>query len=389
MQRVLISGGGIAGLTLAILLKEQGVEPLVVEREPALGAAGYMMDFFGTGWDVAERMGLVDALRAIRYPIERVEFVGADGRPYCAFPIDRLRAALSNNYVYLRRSDLEKILFDRAQAAAVEVRFASSIEALEDRGTAVRVRFTDGSEDEFALVFGADGVHSRVRELAFGPENQFSRFLGYYAAAFHFPSAKYRIARALKLYEEVDHTAWFYPLDEQRGDATYIFRHVDIGAVPQARRLPMLREQFAQTGWIAADVLRDVAAAQSVFFDSLTQIVMAQWHHGRVALIGDACGCLTLAAGQGSHIAMAGAYVLARELARNVDHRAAFAAYQDFLKPHVEKKQHDAVRFANLTVPSAGSRPALRHIAIRLMFSAPVLRYAMMFFGTRSILPPR
>jgi 2-polyprenyl-6-methoxyphenol hydroxylase-like FAD-dependent oxidoreductase len=166
-----------------------------------------------------------------------------------------------------------------------------------------------------------------------------------------------------------------------------MFRHAEMTYVPHAQRRAFLREQYGDAGWIAGEVLRDLDPAQPIFLDSLTQIVMPDWHRGRVALVGDACGCLTLAAGQGSQMAMAGAWVLARELARHKDHRAAFAAYQGFLKFHVETKQRDAVRFANLTVPSAKSWPSLRHLAIRLMFSEPVLGLAMRFFGTQSILP--
>ena len=105
-----------------------------------------------------------------------------------------------------------------------------------------------------------------------------------------------------------------------------------------------------------------MTGSDPIFFDSVTQIVMPQWHRGRVALIGDACGCLTLLAGQGSHMAMAGAYVLAEELGRHADHAAAFAAYQQFLKPRVDKKQRDAARFARLFVPSRRSRPWLRRL---------------------------
>ncbi len=385
--RVLVSGAGIAGLTLAILLKEKGFEPLVVEREPGLRREGYMMDFFGTGWDVAERMGLIDALRAISYPIERMEFVDGAGRPFLSFPIDRLRKALSSRYVYLRRPDLEQILFARAMENEVTVRFGSSIETMQESGAGMRVRFVDGSEDEFALVFGADGVHSHVRALAFGQPEQFERFLGYYVAAFHVALAKYSLGHSIRLYEETDRTVWLYPTDESRGDATYIFRHEDIGFIPHARRLPMLREQFAKSGWIAEDVLHDVESTEPIFFDSLTLIAMPDWHRGRVALLGDACGCLTLAAGQGSHMAMAGAYVLARELDRGADHQTAFEAYQNFLKPHVARKQRDAARFASLIVPSVRSHPILRRLALRLIFSAPAIKYAMRSFGTRSVLP--
>ena len=126
-----------------------------------------------------------------------------------------------------------------------------------------------------------------------------------------------------------------------------------------------------------------------MFFDSVTQIVMSQWHWGRVALIGDACGCLTLLAGQGSHMAMAGGYLLAEALARASDHQSAFAAYQEFLKPRVDRRQKDAARFAGLFVPSGRSRYWLRRLAIRLLFSRAMLKFGMRFFGSTSVLAGR
>ena len=129
-----------------------------------------------------------------------------------------------------------------------------------------------------------------------------------------------------------------------------------------------------------------MTATSRSIFDSATQIEMPQWHKGRVALIGDACGCLTLLAGQGSHMAMAGGYVLAQELARQPDHAAAFAAYQNFLKPHVDKRRRDAARFAGMFVPSQRSRPWLRRLALKLLFSAPLIKIGLRFFGTKSVL---
>jgi len=168
-NRVLISGGGIAGLTLGILLKEHGWDPLVIEREPALRTEGYMMDFFGTGWDVAERMGLIYDIRMIRYPIDFLEYVDRNGDLiFTALPIDRLRHALGGKYTPLLRPDLERILFNRAAASGVTVRFATTIQSLNEDDSRVNVTFNDGTSDSFALFFGADGVHSRVRELIFG-----------------------------------------------------------------------------------------------------------------------------------------------------------------------------------------------------------------------------
>ena len=387
-KRILISGGGIAGLPLAIRLKQSGFDPLVIERESGLRTEGYMMDFFGTGWDVASRMGLVERLRAVRYPIDTLEFVNADGSAYVHMPIERVRRALDNKYVYLRRPDLEAILAGRARELGVNVRYATSLAAIEDRGDYVHAQFENGGQDDFALAVGADGVHSRLRELVFGPERQFKKFLGLYVAAFHIARGNLPFDRKVKLYQETDRMMFLYPLDEQRLDTTYVFRHAE-AQVAKDRRFEFLREQMRGAGWLMNVALRAYAGESPIFFDSATQIVMPQWYKGRVALIGDACGCLTLLAGQGSHMAMAGGYILAQELARQSDHGAAFAAYQAFLKPLVDKKQKDAARFAGLFVPSARSHLWLRRLFIRALFSRALIGPGLKFFGADSCLAGR
>jgi 2-polyprenyl-6-methoxyphenol hydroxylase-like FAD-dependent oxidoreductase len=259
---------------------------------------------------------------------------------------------------------------------------------LADRGAAVDVRFEDGDEATFSLVFGADGVHSRVRELAFGAESRFERFLGGYVAAFHLAGHDYGVGRALKLYEEIDRVVWLYPLDDRipRIDATYVFRHPKVD-VPREMRLAFIREQFEGAGWVAERVLRDYPHADPIFFDSLTQIVMPRWHEGRIALLGDACGCLTLLAGQGSHMAMAGAYVLANELEKHQgNHDSAFAAYESALKDSVARKQKEAARFAAYIMPTKESRPWLRHFVMRLLFSPLGMGLAFRFLGGKSAL---
>ena len=383
---VLISGAGIAGLTLAILLKNQGYEPLVVERNKTLRSEGYMMDFFGSGWDVAERMGLDYELRAIYYPIDALQFVDSDGKVYASVPIARIGHVLGGKYVYIRRSDLERILFERAQAAGVAVRFGSVVTGLRETTNGMRATFVDGAEADFALVFGADGVHSGVRRLIFGEQRQFERLLGGYVAAFHLNRHKFDLGRALKLHEETDRVAAFYPLDDRRMDATYVFRHDDVQVLPEDR-LSFVRKKFKSAGWIAEAMLKAYRGKEPIYFDALTLIDMPHWHQGRVALLGDACGCLTLLAGQGSHMAMAGAYVIARELKRhNGDYAAGFAAYQAMLKPAVAKRQKDAAAMARYFIPSKRSRPWLRRLVIKLMFSPPVLPLVFRRFGARSVL---
>jgi len=197
---VLISGGGIAGLTMGILLQKAGWNPVIVERDPTLRTEGYMMDFWGTGWDVAERIGILDDIRAIHYPIDHLQYVDRDGRPFVSTPIERVRRALNGQYIYLRRSDLEKILFNRASTLGIEVHFGTSIQAINEGSHQIEAKFVDGSSSTFCFICGADGVHSRVRELVFGPENQFTRFLGYYVAAFHLPN-HYSVGTSAMIYE--------------------------------------------------------------------------------------------------------------------------------------------------------------------------------------------
>jgi 2-polyprenyl-6-methoxyphenol hydroxylase-like FAD-dependent oxidoreductase len=385
-RHVLISGAGIAGLTLAVLLKARGYEPLVVERDASVRTEGYMMDFFGSGWDVAERMGLTEELNDIRYPIERLEFVDRDGAPYISVPIKRVREVFNGRYVYLRRSDLERMLYRRAIGAGVEIRFGTTVRSLNLTGGAVEAQLSSGATGRFDLVFGADGVHSRIRALVFGEEDAFTFYLGGYVAAFHMAETQLELDDAFMLHEETDRIAGFYPLGGGAVDATFLFRHPDIGQVPAEARLPLLAEKWAGAGWIGKSLLDDIPRSHPVYFDSLTQIRMPSWHRGRVALVGDASGCLTLLAGQGSHMAMAGAYVLATELERQADHAAAFTAYEALMEPAVIKRQIEAERFANIAMPTETSRPWLRRLGTRLLFSRLGLTLGLQAFGAKSVL---
>jgi len=180
---VLISGAGIAGLTLAFFLHRHGHRPVIVKKSPALRDEGYMIDFFGPGYDVSEKMGLLPDLAKIHYQIPRLAFVDPDGRQRLSLDYIRVRKLFGSRHFNFMRGDLERLLYSKIREW-VPVRFSTMVESLEDDGTRVCVTFNDRSTGAFDLLVGADGVHSRIRALVFGEEARFSRFLGYYTAAF-------------------------------------------------------------------------------------------------------------------------------------------------------------------------------------------------------------
>jgi 2-polyprenyl-6-methoxyphenol hydroxylase-like FAD-dependent oxidoreductase len=183
-MKVLICGAGIAGLTLAWCLERLGHEPLVVERAPHLRDEGYMIDFFGSGCDAAERLGILPDLAAIHYPIQRLVFVNASGRERFSVAYLPLRRRLfADRHFNFLRGDLERALYRRFGHRHT-IRFGTTVAWFEQKGDAVSVALSDGSEMRVDLLIGADGVHSHVRTLAFGDEQQFARLLGYEMAAF-------------------------------------------------------------------------------------------------------------------------------------------------------------------------------------------------------------
>src|ERR1700757_449283 len=183
MRSVLISGAGIAGPTLAYWLKVAGFEPTLVERSPAPRAGGYVIDFWGLGYDIAERMGLLDEINRIGYHVREMRIVNDSGRPVAGFGTEVFSELTGGRYVTLQRSDLSRLLFEKLNGQ-VESIFGDTIVALEEEGDCIRVQFEHARERRFDLVIGADGLHSCVRRLVFGQQSEFETHLGYAVAAF-------------------------------------------------------------------------------------------------------------------------------------------------------------------------------------------------------------
>jgi len=171
-------------LTLAFWLDRHGHEPFIVEKSPRLREEGYMIDFFGLGYGASEKMGILSDIEGIHYQIPSLSFTDSRGNERFSLEYAALRKNLfGGRHFNFMRGDLENLLYSRIEDR-VRLSFGTTVESFQQDRSQVHARLTEGTSGSFDLLVGADGVHSHIRELAFGGERSFSRSLGYLAAAF-------------------------------------------------------------------------------------------------------------------------------------------------------------------------------------------------------------
>ena len=276
----------------------------------------------------------------------------------------------NGRFTELRRSDLAATIY-RALDGKVETIFGDSVASIEDEGNRVRVGFDHAAPREVDLVIGADGLHSRVRQLVFGPDAGFEVSLGYHVAAFEVEG--YRPRDELV---SVSHGVPGRQISRlsMRDDKTlflFVFRDEYLTAESpsnEQERKSVLTNVFADVGWECPQILAAMESVGGVYFDRVSQIRMDRWTKGRTALVGDAAACVSLMAGEGTGLAMAEAYVLAGELRDcGGDHVAAFARYQERMMPFLKRKQESAAKFASSFAPKTAFGITFRNHVSRLL----------------------
>jgi 2-polyprenyl-6-methoxyphenol hydroxylase-like FAD-dependent oxidoreductase len=390
-RTVLISGASVAGPALAFWLHRYGFDPVVVERAPRPRGGGYAVDVRGAAITAVERMGLLPDVRRAHTGTARARFVDGTGRTVAALDAGAIGGDTDGADAELLRGHLARILID-ATRSTCEYVYGDSITALEEGPAGVRVSFENGPDRVVDLVVGADGLHSNVRALAFGPEERYLRHLGRYIAICTVPNhlGLDREAvlcttpgRVAGLYSGAPHTARAEPPrageppltgPNPEAKALLAFARRDGGATrpaDRADRVRVLEEVFGGMGWEVPAVLAGVRADPDLYFDGITQIRMPGWTRGRTALVGDAAYGPSPMSGQGTSMALVGAYVLAGELAAaGGDPAVALPRYEAETRAFMRANQDIAAPGARFLVPATAAGLRVRDLAVR---SAPLL----------------
>lgn len=377
---VLVTGSGIAGTTLAHLLCRYGFRPTVVERSPGPRTGGHAIDIRGTAREVIGHLGLVPQVRAALLAARGMAFIDERGHRQASFDPDVFGPSGGPAAEWtLLRTDLATILYE-ATKDEVEFVFDDAITEVTQDADGVTVAFEKGQSRRFDLVVGADGVHSDLRRMTFGPEERYVHDLDSYLCLYSVSSAMEHDWQLMYTMPGSDgrpgRTAGMRPLPgTDRALAAFFFRgrgfsydRRDVEAQKQ-----MVVRTFQDAGWVVPRVLPQIWDSPDFYFDRVEQVQMDTWSSDRVALVGDAAYCASPMSGIGTSLALVGAYVLAGELAKaDGDHRIALPAYEAGMRAFVDRAQV----FARTSgdgglMPDTPTQMWLRNLSIRAMRFLP------------------
>jgi 2-polyprenyl-6-methoxyphenol hydroxylase-like FAD-dependent oxidoreductase len=327
---VLVSGASVAGPALALWLARYGATVTVVEKARELRAGGQAVDFKGsTHHTVLTRMGILDEVVRRQTGGHDQTVVDAQGRPQTVIP-----GEFTGGDIEIRRGDLADILYQRTKESCEYV-FGDSITSLTETDGGVHVTFENHAPRTFDLVVGADGIHSNVRRLAFGPEEDFVSYLGHYYALANLDLPGGMPGENALMYNEPGRMV---AVGGPKAESFFVFASPELSydRYDAAQQQKLLVDAYRGGAWRIPELLAKIPGSPDFYMDTISRVTMTDFAKGRVVLLGDSAYGNTLG-GFGTGLAVVGAYVLAGELHRaNGDHTVAFRRYTELVRPYAK-----------------------------------------------------
>jgi 2-polyprenyl-6-methoxyphenol hydroxylase-like FAD-dependent oxidoreductase len=375
-MRAIIIGAGIAGLAAALRLSQIGWDTLIIERAPHRRSGGYGVTFGGIGYDAAERMGILPELQKRAFVTEELVYHKPNGRRRFSLTRESIAATMGPRSMNILRGDIETVLYDKVRDTA-EIRFGTTITAVDQDAHSVHVTLSDGSAEHADLLIGADGLRSATRALVFGPEEDYLLDLDHMVAVYMLDKRPNAIAPGTTgTLSSRGRTVAVISVGDGRNVAFFGYRAEAGDGTRADGPEKVLPQVYGDLGWVVPEVLAGMARTDSIYFDTISQVVAPEWSRGRVVLLGDAAWCVTLFAGYGSALAVGGADRLGTELERHPgDVGAALAAWETALRPEVHRKQKLGRRVKGVYAPANPLLLWLTQLPLRLAALPPVRRY--------------
>lgn len=359
-MKILISGAGIAGATAACLLGRRGHTVTVIERDQGIRSSGNPVDVRGRAYGVVQTLDLVPRLQDVATSVRSMAIVDSDGRRVVGMKTEQQ----PGRELEVPRADLSAILIDEARDD-VELRFDDTTTGLAGDDAGVDVTFDRAPDERFDLVVGADGLHSNVRRLAFGPERDFIRKLGMYVATVRIPGPPDH-KDTVVMHNEPGTAIALHP-STGKPVAAFMFRSA-AGIDPRDRQagIRLLERSYSGGGWRTQEFLTAYREADDAYFDAISRVRIPNWSRGHMTLLGDAASCVSLF-GEGSSSAMAGARVLADSLTESPrDVPAALRRYERIHRQRVARGQRAAPLASRVLIPASQFGITLRNTALGL-----------------------
>lgn len=362
-MKALICGAGIAGLALAHRLHHHGWEVQVVDHAPGPREQGYMIDFFGPGYEALTAMGLRPGLRRFASSVESFRYIDSRGRTTVSVDYTLFARALDGEIASIMRPALERMLRESLNNQ-VDIRYDVTI----DRISGDRAELSDGTAVEADVIVGADGIHSHVRSLVFGPERDHLRYLGMHTGAyvFHDPAVFEQVRGQFVLTETLNRQLGLYGLDDGRV-AVFAVHRTEDARLPEDPR-EALRRTYTGMGDLVERAVANCPPQDAAYYDQVAQIDAPRWTDGRVALVGDAAYAVSLIAGQGASLGVAGAYLLAERLHAATSVQGGLTDYERRWRPVIRATQQAARdRVTEWFLPTSSARLLARRWGFRAM----------------------